>query len=202
MNIVFIIDASLSVLYNFKAYMSIVNGILGCMGPNDTVSCVTFNEKATYFSVNNLGKRELTESDISPSGGTALYDQVCNILRKLGKFQENNLIWGSTLTPTLAIILTDGEDTCSKLLSAKHLALQIATNRRVGWKFVFLGLTQNSARLGREVGCDTCIFYDMTEASQKAIISFIRESLDRKAIPVADLDLRALEEGMAEMKLV
>jgi hypothetical protein len=111
--------------------------------------------------------------DLNPSGLTAFYDNVTITINKMCSFYKKTL-----QQYPIVIILTDGDDTCSKTLSMRDTAVQIALAKQIGWYFIFLGVTENSINIGRQIGCDICIKYTCSENSFEKIPNIIGKLLE------------------------
>lgn len=104
----------------------------------------------------------LTQLTYLPNGGTALYDAVCNtlgspiessnvplstkILRRFEKHVPNVLSRPVDVgQQNIVVILTDGEDNCSRRWRSADFRSLVETREATGrWKFVFLGANQDA----------------------------------------------------------
>lgn len=198
-SVVFIIDRSSSVQPYLEPYLKTINGILRNFSPNTLLTAAVFNECVHYLCINlPLHKidRPVGPEDIRPTGLTAFYDNVSAIINRLIAFYENN-----RQKAPIVIILTDGDDTCSKRIKKQQMALQIAMAKARGWQFIFLGVTENSVHIGREIGCNTCILYNTTEKCFTEIPNVLGKLLSDRNIPDIDLDLRDLTEVLSNVKI-
>lgn len=201
-NLIFIIDRSSSVQPYALAYLETIDSIVQAQkntNPKTLLTCALFNESIHYVCVNvplsNLNQL-MNINDLKPCGMTAFYDNVSAIIRKLMGFFSLN----RQKAPTV-IILTDGDDTCSKIVSLKQTALQISMAKAKGWQFIYLGITENSVRIGRELGCNTCILYTCSENGFAKIPATVAKLLDKKQIPDTNIDISDLSDSLMEVKI-
>ena len=66
----------------------------------------------------------ITATDISPRGMTALYDAIGNMFAEMD------------MTPSIVVIVTDGEENASKEFTKYQVMEQIKERRRLGWTFI------------------------------------------------------------------
>lgn len=201
-SIIFIIDTSYSVLHILDRYINSINNIIDTqlfIYPETKYTIVTFNSNNKYICVNEpIGKtkRKISKEDIKPNGFTLFYDSVSAILIHLDKFFKIN-----SSEPPLVIILTDGDDTGSKICTRKHLALQIARNKVKGWKFIYLGITENSLQIGRDIGSDITILYNTSEDCFSFFPILFKEIFSNQTLPKGEIDVRELLDNMKNLKI-
>jgi uncharacterized protein YegL len=198
-NIVFIIDKSASVQPYIEPYVNAINGFIKNVDPNSHLTTITFNNSINFLCLNlplSQLDRPLNSEDINPSGPTAFYDCIVSAINRLHTFYVK-----TTQNPPIVIILTDGEDTCSKLITKTQVALQIAIAKKYGWQFIFLGVTENSMNIGREIGCNVCIIYNTTEKSFSEIPNVLSMLIKARNIPNLDLDIRDLSDSFSDIKI-
>lgn len=200
-NLVFIIDTSYSISHFIDNYLDSINRIINTqisINPETRFSIITFNDREKYICINEkIGqtRRKLTRDDLQPTGCTALYDSVSAILNYLCKFGSRN-----NEDEVLAVIITDGDDTSSKLLNKKHLALQIARNKSWGWKFVYLGVNENSIQFGKDLGCNVAIHYNTSAECMNFLPNIFRELFNNKIINT-EIDVEDLMKNLANLKV-
>ena len=89
--------------------------------------------------------RELTLADYVVNGGTALYDSLMVLFRKFRLCES-----------AIVAVITDGEDTCSRVFTRSQVASAIARIRRtLRWHFHYLCVDVEGAVQGRALGFDT-----------------------------------------------
>lgn len=200
-NLILIADISDSVKQYLELYIKTINSIIESQrinNPKSLFSYINFNTSVDYYCVN---KRldlilPIEKNDIKPFGMTAMYDCLFKIIHDMQEFYKVN-----KQSPPLIIILTDGDDNASRISNVQKLALQIAMTKAFGWKYVFLGVTEQSMLIGKQIGCDTCIIYNPTEKSFGNITNLMSDIFRNNQLPKEDLDLRELENCFEEMKM-
>uniref|UniRef100_A0A6C0EKM3 VWFA domain-containing protein n=1 Tax=viral metagenome TaxID=1070528 RepID=A0A6C0EKM3_9ZZZZ len=199
--VLFIVDTSYSVKSYIKPYVDAINGIVGIqkqLAPDSLLTFVTFNKSHKFLCTREkvTSIPEITPEQLNCDGLTALYDCVVRILGRSMKFR--NVIQSM---PPVCIILTDGEDNSSRYVSDGLCATQIALAKSVGYYFIFLGTTKKSVRIGKQLGCQSCILYQPTQSSFEKVVFSIRKMFQNPASVDRELDLRDLTESMHEMKI-
>lgn len=198
-NIVFIVDNSSSVNNYVQQYTETINRILETqrtIDPNTLLSFITFNQEIDYQYINQPLGTINTPFNIKPNGITALYDNISTIIARLKNF--------STIThskPPLVIIITDGEDTASRFADKSHVYFQITMMQRFGWKFVFLGTTEEAVNIGKDMGCNVCILYTTNDRSFAEIVHVIGELLRHGVQHNEDIDIQMLTDMMMNTKI-
>lgn len=198
-SIIFIIDRSASIQPFVENYVNAINGILKNLDPKTLLTVALFNASVSYPCVNmalNRLETPISTTDIVPNGPTAFYDNVSAIIGRLMAFFKNN-----QQKPPIVIILTDGEDTCSRLINVNQMALRIAMAKAKGWQFVYLGVTENSVKMGRYIGCNACVLYNTTAKSFLEIPNVLGKLLADKNIPEIDLDIRDLSDSLSNVRI-
>jgi len=199
-NLLIFVDTSLSTSNYLEEYTECVNSLLKfyqTVNPDGLLSLATFNDDLAFQHVDKKA-RDVEKFSFAPSGNTALYDSLCVGLGTLLKF---HIVVKQV--PSLVIILTDGMDTSSRSMDAKTTALQIARCKARGWRFIFLGMTDHSVTLGRQMGCNIGILYSPTTKSFHAVDEVLSGLVTHmnKVWKDADIDLRLLEESLDSMKI-
>ena len=160
------------------------------------LTCATFNDNINYLCINKLIGEINQEVDIRATGLTAFYDNVSAILRNMSAFFNNN-----KQRPPFVIILTDGDDTSSKHLKEQQTMLQVQMCKAKGWKFIFLGITETSIKLGKYLGFDVCILYNTKENSFKDIPETVSHFIKNNNKGHVDIDIRDLTDVMDSMNI-
>jgi hypothetical protein len=159
-NIVFILDTSWSVSDYKDYYVNGVNFVLDnqkIINPSTLVSFVQFNDN--YFfnyvrePIQNIPK--MTSRDIKIQGMTSLYDTVYNVINIISK----------TSDPTLFIIITDGLDNSSRIVTKNMLKETIQKTTNSTTKFVYIGGDQNASDIGNNLGIQDCVTFSSSEKS-------------------------------------
>lgn len=202
-SLIFIIDTSTSIQPYLQHYTSAINGVIESQrttNPRTLLSLITFNDEIKYLCLNKaidtLPVSPVTEEAIKPNGLTAFHDNVCAILQHVNSFFTNN-----HQCPPVVVILTDGDDTSSRLLSERHTMLQVARCKARGWRFIYLGVTDQAITIGRKIGFDVCILYDSTEGSFTRIPDAVHHFISNEQQEHVDVDIRELTESIAGVSL-
>lgn len=107
----------------------------------------------------------LTKDNYKPSSMTALYDAIGysldNEIDKLG-----NLPLEERPIKTLCIILTDGQENCSKKYSNVKIKEMITEMKKdFNWEFIFLGASEDASLTAEIMGISTSNSYAFTNNS-------------------------------------
>jgi hypothetical protein len=188
-SIIIIIDRSKSFEEYLKSYIVTVNNILKNIHPDTLVSIVLINNSIEYLCLNSLGNRSISVNDINPDGELFLYDKFTAVINILLNFYLLN-----KQKPPTVILLCDNEDTSSRFTNIKLMALQIAIAKSCGWRFICLGLVEDSVNLGRYVKCDTNILYNATEQCQKELVDMLSNLLGNK-------NIQQITESLSNVKI-
>ena len=119
-------------------------------GVETFVSVVKFNQNTNVIvgldDVNNIS--EISDTDYSPDGGTALYDAIGDTIERFQSIPEMSDPGSSALL----VILTDGEENSSKRFSHKKVKSLIDDlNANNKWTFTFMG-TENALDQAVDIG--------------------------------------------------
>lgn len=87
---------------------------------------------------------DLNRDTYTPNASTNLYDAIGKRIRALESFQGANNI--------LMVIMTDGEDNCSREYTATSVRDLIKEKEALGWSFVYLGANQDAWKVGQTFG--------------------------------------------------
>jgi hypothetical protein len=201
-SIIFIIDTSYSVNHILTKYVNSINNIINlqlAMFPETKYTICTFNNNHNFLCINeklSSTNRRLTIEDLKPNGFTALYDSVSAVLIHMDNFFRIN-----NSEPPIVIIITDGDDTASKLLNRKHLFLQIARNKSRGWKFIFMGITEDSLTIGKDIGSDISIMYNTSEDCFSNLHYIFREIFSNPKLTNVEINMNDLTNNMSNLKI-
>lgn len=198
-DLVFILDESLSMVRHDKVYVKGLNMILEqqkrmLRHTASTVSIIKFGAVVQPLFVNKkIGdvKELINGVDYCPNiGHTALFDAIYLTLFNRPK----------TKSRIVCVILTDGEDNYSDItLGLAKEAVEEAMNDNV--KFVYLCPTENCLDIGCCLGIETCILFSESENSinhaMSAVNLFISKTHDDTV--VADVPENVTDEELAKM---
>jgi len=96
---------------------------------------------------------EMDSKTYTPRGGTALLDAVGSTILRI----EGNMIVegaeGKYAPKIIVVIMTDGEENCSKYFTSDKIAQLIKDKEEEGnWTFVFMGANQDSWASSKKIG--------------------------------------------------
>ena len=154
-DIIFILDESGSMDPNKKEIIDSINSFIDeqkIINKNSLFSLITFNSIPTviFDNVPLSNINHITLDQYNPNNMTALNDAIGNAI--LLNKNKKNIIF---------VILTDGEENCSKFFSTKKiksLILDMESNNN--WKFIYLGANQDSFNVGSNIGISQCFNYE------------------------------------------
>ena len=90
--------------------------------------------------------RPLSESSYRPRGMTPLYDAIGASVKTVEKALKKELV------DVLCVIMTDGQENCSREFTRSKIFEIIAEKQKEGWTFAYLGANQDSWGEGSKVG--------------------------------------------------
>lgn len=196
-NIVFFADSSFSVNSYIQPLVKALNSFIETqrkVGPENRLTLVKYNETLEYiflYKIISSIDTPLLTQDINPTGGVAFYDNVTTALARLCTFSGEM----KTHVPTIAIVFTDKWDTCSRRITPELMLLQIARLQLRGWKFIFLGTTDIAVNIGRKLGYNVCIKYDISEKGLSDSMDVITQIIEGGARQNVDIDLTRERDG-------
>lgn len=134
------------------------------------VTLATFDNK--YSVVYNQAylptMPRITDSDVQPRGGTALYDAIGRVLTDT----ERAIGHGDHLDKVIVFILTDGHENASQEYQRASIQRMIAKYKRApyNWEFFFAGANQDAITTGGALGLarDDCITFGNTPQKMRA----------------------------------
>jgi Mg-chelatase subunit ChlD len=139
------------------------------------LSLALFNDRITlvYDAVPIADVPLLSVESYAPQGGTALNDAIGLTVQALGKR-------ASRLTPSLVIIITDGDENSSREFSTEHIRQMISYRRgNHDWEFLFLG-PRSGVAYARSIGIaeDHIIGFDADSTGITRILDRLGTSLE------------------------
>ena len=154
--VVFIIDASGSMILLSEDVVGSINGVLEekrkvAYSEKVLVTTVLFNN-VTHFvheSAPILDVPLLTAEQYSPKGLTALFDAIGETIELLQNFRLYNR---QKTTRTLVFIMTDGKENASRRFDRATIQKMIVDRQKEGWEFVFLAANINAEETARDIG--------------------------------------------------
>ncbi len=109
-------------------------------------SLYTFNDfsRLIWNQVDQKEVQPLTWDSYRPSGSTALLDAVCRAIDETGA-RLSRLPDHLKPDKVLFVIMTDGEENCSRKFNKFNMADKISHQQdKYNWKFLFLGANQDA----------------------------------------------------------
>lgn len=91
---------------------------------------------------------ELSRSNYRPEGGTNLYDAIGTAIRRV----EAQLDAQDSVPNVLMVIITDGEENCSREYTVQGIKDLVKAKEAEGWTFVYLGANQDAWKVGQSFG--------------------------------------------------
>lgn len=98
----------------------------------------------SYENKNITEVEELNYDTFIPRGQTALFDAIGITVNKIKKINEDDNI--------IVVILTDGEENCSKKYTKRKINNLITKKRNENIEFVFLGANQDAIESAQNIG--------------------------------------------------
>jgi hypothetical protein len=144
MNLVFLLDEYGSMSTRIDDAIGSFNSFVSDQSQDSSLSLYTFNDTLTCVYKNKPIKdvKPLTRSDYKPSGMTALYDAIGQVLKD-HKDQDG-----------IFVIMTDGEENTSRKVSRNHIKDLISFSKM---NIIFAGVNIDDAI---EMGISTTMYYD------------------------------------------
>lgn len=90
----------------------------------------------------------LSTANYRPNGGTNLYDAIGSSIRAV----EAQLAGQDSVPNVLMVIITDGEENCSKEFTVQGIKDLVKAKEADGWTFVYLGANQDAWKVGQAFG--------------------------------------------------
>ncbi len=114
--------------------------------------------------------KDLIAKDYRPNACTPLYDAIGNTVSKLQKI--------ATSTDSIAkvTIITDGYENASKQWSHASIVSLIKSMKKKGWLFTFIGANIDVKSTSRDLGIDSYMKFDQTDAGMKEMFDCERRS--------------------------
>ena len=103
--------------------------------------------RISYENKNITEVEELNYDTFIPRGQTALFDAIGITVNKIKKINEDDNI--------IVVILTDGEENCSKKYTKRKINNLITKKRNESIEFVFLGANQDAIESAQNIGIST-----------------------------------------------
>lgn len=164
LDIVLIIDESLSMENYSEYYIEVVNRLVYEQQMMNPMSNLTFIKFSTIVNTLCIDSKmytlpTFTSVHYQPEGVTALYDAIghgIDIKYKNSSLDNSNVIM---------IIMTDGNDNNSHKFTLETISERIKFLKGKGWEFLYIATNQNAEYEGKKMNIDNCLSYNETEKS-------------------------------------
>jgi len=148
----FILDESGSMTSIKDQTISGFNEYVDSLKPKGKAAHFTFtkfNSNGTRIVCDNVPAKDvplLTSSNYCPDALTPLYDAIGESMKAVGKVLSKESL------DVLCVIMTDGQENCSREFTRSKIFEMIAEKQKEGWTFAYLGANQDSWGEGEKVG--------------------------------------------------
>jgi len=132
------------------------------------VTFVKFNSnyQIVHNGVNVKDVPKLTHTSYMPGGSTALLDAVGRTIDEVGK-RLANTPESEKPEKVMVVIMTDGEENCSREYSSKQIADKIKEQTDTWkWEFTFIGADQNAWDTAQSMGIHNSATYDVNNTGK------------------------------------
>jgi hypothetical protein len=168
--VIFIIENSERIKNISDYYITIINNILNiysAIKPNILTSIIYINDDTKYslFRKNINDIHKITLQDLEVSGNFKLHDNFCAVLNRIKTFQDK-----TKSDSPIVILLTYDKDNASIRINESLSWVQTTINKAYGWKFIFLTSTAESFNIGKKIGFNTCIQYEIKNKHCEEIV--------------------------------
>lgn len=127
----------------------------------------------SYENKNITEVEELNKSSFIPRGQTALLDAIGITINniKINNINDNIIV----------VILTDGDENCSKEYTHKQINNLITKKRKENIEFVFLGANQDAIKSAQNIGisANSAMTYSTNKKSVKACFNGLSAAIER-----------------------
>jgi len=148
----FILDESGSMTCIKDQTISGFNEYVDSLKPKGKAARFTFtkfNSEKTNIVCDNIPVKDvllLTSQNYCPSALTPLYDAIGGSIKAIEKALTKEPL------DVLCVIMTDGQENCSREFTRNRIFEIIAEKQKEGWTFAYLGANQDSWGEGEKVG--------------------------------------------------
>lgn len=167
---VMLLDESGSMSDNRNSILDAVNSLINdqkklshTLNDDATLTIIKFaNEGRTliknesFKTINNLSLEQY-----NPDGGTALYDAIGMGINQ--HEDEKNVVM---------VIVTDGEENCSKHHTHSNIMMKIETKKEMGWNFIYLANDLSVSQRGASLGFDVAAPTETTSACNNISVGY------------------------------
>jgi len=192
--LIFVIENSERIKNISDYYITIINNILNIystLKPNILTSIIYINDESKYFhfrkDINDI--RKINLQDLEPSGNFKLHDNFSAVLNRIKSFHDK-----TNSDSPIVILLTYDKDNASTRLNESLTWVQTTINKGYGWKFIFLSSTIESYNIGKKIGFDTCIQYEIENKHCEEIVYVFEYLIKNKFQPNLNLVIKDVLE--------
>jgi len=162
-----------------------------------------FNSIGTKFTFNKKDikvVKKLTDQTYRPDGMTPLYDAIGKTI-----CYEESPTWLKNKN-VLVVIMTDGEENCSKEYTRDKIFDLIKKKEKDGWTFVYLGANQDSYEVGMKLGMNmsNVVNYDQKKTKKvfgnlaRATTAYCSSAeVGKASVGFFDDEKEEMEQGLA-----
>lgn len=131
-----------------------------------TVTLVDFDTTVdvTYRARDVEEAPELTESEYTPGGQTALHDAMVTAIEQADA-RFDGMTAEQTPENVVIVVLTDGKENASETPKAT-VKKMVEARQEAGWEVLFIGANQDAALTGGEIGVDKDRTLNMDASSE------------------------------------
>jgi len=130
-----------------------------------TFTLIKFNDRVRYV-YNDVPLNDVpifSENEYNPSGPTALLDAIGTAIKtKKAKQRNRNVV---------VVIMTDGQENASQTYRSRTQIKEMVekVEKKLNWKFVYLGANQDAFANGQKMGITNCAGYSCTRGGYQDV---------------------------------
>ncbi len=176
-DIIFILDKSGSMQSMGVEPVDSVNQFINSqkeLKDNTKFTLYTFNDK-THLIIDDKPLEVVgpfAYDEYIPSNMTALYDAIGEAINKKKNSDRNKNV--------VMVILTDGEENCSKKYTSKVIQrMTKEMEEEYNWKFIYLGANQDAFKVGTKMGISNSSPFDGSARGLSAACKMVNVSVSK-----------------------
>lgn len=193
-----LLDRSGSMGSKWTETLSSLNTYVNDLAKNKVKGRVTlaaFDEHVTpqFDIVRNNDKfedyKDITSKEISPRGGTPLYDSLLKIVDLANKAGDEK---------TVIVVVTDGDENASKEVNREKALDCVEQCKKKGWEVIFLGADFDAAHVSASVGLSSNKFVNVTVGNYESTMrSMSAKTMCYASGMSASIDITAEDKAAA-----